>query len=296
MQRKRTIQVAALSLSILLGLGTAAMLQTPAAEEKWENPVRKLLAQGKPVIGATVTVASVEVAAQLANMGFDFLWVEMEHSPIGWETLRDMVLATRALKAMPFVRVPVNELWTAKRALDAGALGVVFPFTSTPDLARQAVAGCKYPPEGKRGAGPGLATFRWPSGNESYYAFANRNVLVIAIIEDQAGVDNVEAIASTPGIDVIFIGPNDLSWQLAGGNSEDPGVKAAMEKIIAAAKRHGKFLGRPAGTVEEVKKYMEQGFLFFQGPSELGLMRTGARPLLDPLDKKGIDPKVKSLY
>jgi 2-keto-3-deoxy-L-rhamnonate aldolase RhmA len=144
--------------------------------------------------------------------------------------------------------------------------------------------------------GPGLPAFRWPSGDESYQSFANRNVLVIAIVEDQAGVDNVEAIASTPGIDVIFIGPNDLSWQLAGGNIEDPRVKAAMEKIIAAAKRHGKFLGRPAGTTEEVKKFMEEGFLFFQGPSDLGLMRGGAKPLLDPLEKKGIDPRTKSLY
>jgi 2-keto-3-deoxy-L-rhamnonate aldolase RhmA len=292
---KRSFQVVALSVPIALCLAGAAMLRT-AAEEKWENPVRKTLSEGKPVIGATVTVASVDVAAQLANMGFDFLWIEMEHSPIGWETLRDMVLATRALKAMPFVRVPVNELWTAKRALDAGAIGVIFPFTSTPDLAKQAVAACKYPPQGKRGAGPGLAAFRWPSGDESYYAFANRNVLVIAIIEDQSGVDHVDEIAATPGIDVIFIGPNDLSWQIAGGNGEDPRVKAATEKIIQAAKRHGKVLGRPAGSPEEVKRYMEQGFLFFQGPSELGLMRGGARPLLDPLEKKGIDPKVKSLY
>lgn len=267
-----------------------------AGAEKWENPVRKLLAEGKPVIGATITVNSVDVAAQAANMGFDFLWVELEHSPISWETLRNMVLATRGLKAMPFVRVPVNELWTAKRALDAGALGVIFPFTSTPELARQAVAACKYPPQGKRGAGPGLASFRWPSADESYYAFANRNIMVIAIIEDQPGVDNVEEIAGTPGIDVIFIGPNDLSWQLAGGDGNHPKVKAATERIIAAAKRHGKPLGRPGGSPEEIKKHMELGFRFFQGPSELGLMRSGARPLLDPLGKKGIDPKTRSLY
>jgi 2-keto-3-deoxy-L-rhamnonate aldolase RhmA len=268
----------------------------PEAEEKWENPVRKLLAEGKPVIGATITTASVEIAAQAANLGFDFLWIEMEHSPIGWETLRNMVLATRGLKAMPFVRVPVNELWTAKRALDAGAIGVIFPFTSTPELARQAAAACKFPPEGKRGAGPGLAAFRWPSPDESYYAFANRNVLVVAIVEDQPAVDQIDEIAATEGIDVIFIGPNDLSWQIAGGDGSDPRVQAAMEKIIAAAKRHKKVLGRPAGSAEEVRRYMEQGFLFFQGPSELALLRSGARPLLAPLEKRGIDPKEKPLY
>jgi 2-keto-3-deoxy-L-rhamnonate aldolase RhmA len=146
------------------------------------------------------------------------------------------------------------SLWTAKRALDAGALGVVFPFTSTPELARQAVAACKYPPLGKRGAGPGLASFRWPAPDEGYYAFANRNVMVITIIEDQSGVDHVDEIASVPGIDVIFIGPNDLSFQLAGGDGNHPKVKAAIDKIVAAGKRNNKVLSRPAGTPEEVKK------------------------------------------
>ena len=275
---------------------TAGLLSAAQAQEKWENPVRKLLREGKPVIGATITVANVDVAAQAANMGFDFLWIEMEHSPITLETFRNMALATRGLKAVPFVRVPVNELWTAKRALDAGALGVIFPFTSTPALARQAVAACKYPPEGKRGSGPGLAAFRWQSPNESYHAFANRNVMVITIVEDQSGVDHVDEIAAVPGIDVIYIGPSDLSWQVAGGDRNSPKFKAAMAKIIAAAKRHNKVLGRPAGSPEQMKEYIKQGFLFFQSPSALGLMRRGARQYLDPLGKKGVDPKTKSLY
>ncbi|HVB29398.1 MAG TPA: aldolase/citrate lyase family protein, partial [Terriglobia bacterium] len=112
----------------------------------WENPVRKSLREGNPVVGLTITVPSVEVAAQGASLGFDFLWIEMEHSPTTLETLRNMVLATRGLRAVPFARVPVNELWMAKRVLDSGVLGVIFPFTSTPELARQAVAACKYPP------------------------------------------------------------------------------------------------------------------------------------------------------
>ncbi len=273
-----------------------AFIAPAGGQEKWENPVRKLLKEGKPVVGATITVNSVDVAAQAANMGFDFLWVEMEHSPISWETYRNMVLATRGLKAVPFARVPVNALWTAKRALDAGALGIMFPFTSTPALARQAVAACKYPPEGKRGSGPGLASFRWQSPDESYHKFANRNVMVICIIEDQSGVDHVDEICAVPGIDVIFIGPSDLSWQVAGGDRNSPKFKAAMAKIIAAAKRHGKILGRPGGSPEQIAEYQKQGFLFFQASSELGLMRRAARQLLEPLGKKGIDPKTKSLY
>ena len=267
-----------------------------SAQERWENPVRKLLAEGKPVVGATITVNSVDVAAQAANIGFDFLWIEMEHSPIGLETLRNMVLATRGLKAVPFARVPINELWTAKRVLDSGALGVIFPFTSTPELARQAVAACKYPPEGRRGSGPGLASFRWQSPDETYHEFANRNVMVITLIEDQSAVDHIDEIAAIPGIDVLYIGPSDLSWQLAGGDGNHPKVKDAIAKIVAAAKRHNKILGRPAGTPAQMKEYIEQGFLFFQSASELGLMAVGARQLLDPLGKRGFDPKTKPLY
>lgn len=267
-----------------------------AQQEPWENPVRKLLEQGQPVVGATITVNSVDVAANAANLGFDFLWVEMEHSPITLETLRSMVLATRGLKAIPFARVPINELWTAKRVLDAGALGVMFPFTNTPELARQAVAACKYPPEGLRGAGPGLAAFRWPAP-EGYFQFANRNVMVITIVETAEGVENIDEIAAVPGVDVIFIGPLDLSFSLGvGGQTGHPKVNEAIAKIVAAAKRHNKFLGRPGGSAEQIREYMSQGFLFFQGTSELGLMRNGARQLLEPLDKRGFDSTTRTLY
>jgi 2-keto-3-deoxy-L-rhamnonate aldolase RhmA len=262
----------------------------------WENPVKKLLREGKPVVGATITVPSPEVAAQAANMGFDFLWIEMEHSPITLETARNMILTTRGLKAMPFIRVPVNELWTAKRALDAGSMGVIFPFTSTPELARQAVAACKYPPEGLRGAGPGLASFRWPAP-EGYYKFANRNVMVIIIIEQARAVDQIEEIASIPGIDVMFIGTNDLSFSLGvGGQQGDPKVQEAIKKVVAAGKKHNIPLGRPAGSAEQVQQFMKEGFLFFQASSELGMMAAGAAPLLKSLGKAGFDPKTRPLY
>lgn len=266
------------------------------AQTEWESPVKKLLRDGKPVLAGTVTVASAEIAAQMANLGYDLLWIEMEHSPITLETLRNMVLATRGLKALPFARVPVNELWTAKRVLDAGALGVIFPFTSTPELARQAVAACKYPPEGLRGAGPGLATFRWPA-TEGYYQFANKNVAVIIIIEQERAVNQIEEIAAVPGIDVMFIGTNDLSFSLGiGGQQDHPKLQAAIQKVVAAAKKHNIPLGRPAGTPEQVQQFLKEGFTFFQGGSELGLMATGARPLLQSLGKAGFDPKTRPLY
>src|SRR6185369_15576710 len=227
----------------------------------WENPVKKLLRDGKPAIGVTISTSSVEAAAQAANLGFDFLWIEMEHSPVTLETLRHIVLATRGLKAVPFARVPVNELWTAKRVLDAGVLGVMFPFTSTPELARQAVAACRYPPVGRRGSGARLATFRWPAP-EGYHDFADKNIVVITTIEEARALEKIDEIASTPGLDVIFIGTSDLSFSLGlRGQQNHPKLDEAIARIVAAAKKHDKILGTIVGTPEEASKYMKQGFL-----------------------------------
>jgi 2-keto-3-deoxy-L-rhamnonate aldolase RhmA len=283
-----------LTASLTVVLAMSGLAQGP---QQWENPVKALLKERQPVVGATITVPSVETAAQMANLGFDFLWIEMEHSPITLETAREMILATRALKAVPLIRVPVNELWTAKRALDTGALGVIFPFTSTPELARQAVAACKYAPAGRRGSGPGLASFRWPAPGEGYHRFADRNVVVIILIEDAEGVEQVDEIAAVPGIDAIYIGTSDLSYSLGhGGRQNHPVVREAIDKIVAAAQRHGVPVGRPAGSPEAIKDYLKSGFTVFQSPSEVGLMRRAARDYLDPIDKKGFDPAEQPLY
>jgi 2-keto-3-deoxy-L-rhamnonate aldolase RhmA len=262
----------------------------------WENPVKRTLREGKPVVGITLSVPSPEIAAQAAQMGFDFLWAEMEHSPITLETLRLMVLATRGLRAVPFARVPVNELWTAKRVLDAGVLGVIFPFTSTPELARRAVAACKYPPHGGRGSGAGLATFRWPTPG-GYYDFADQNVMVIGMIEEAQAVENIEAIASTPGLDVLFIGTSDLAFSLGlRGDQQHPLVREAVARVVAAGKAHGKILGAPAATSAQIEQFIEQGLRFFQTGTELGFMSRGAKQLLEALGKDIGVTTTKALY
>ncbi len=261
----------------------------------WENPVKQLLREGKPAIGLVISVNHVDVAAHAANLGFDFLWVEMEHTPVSLDTLHQIVLATRGLKAMPFARVPVNELWTAKRILDAGAIGAIFPFTNSAELARQAVSACKYPPLGRRGAGADLAGLRW-APPEGYYDFADRNVMVITVIEDARALDEIDEIAATPGIDVIFIGTSDLSFSLGlRGRQNEPKLQAAIDKIVAAAKKHNKPLGRPAATPEDIQRYMKDGFLFFMTCTELGLMTSGARQLLGPLGKSAVAPGPQTL-
>jgi 2-keto-3-deoxy-L-rhamnonate aldolase RhmA len=261
---------------------------TAPRSSKWKNPVKTQLQRGKSVFGVVITVNNVEVAARAASLGFDFIWMEMEHSPISLETVRNIVLATRGLPALPFARPPVNELWTAKRLLDAGVFGVIFPFTRTAQLARQAVASCRYPPVGLRGSGADLAKACWPEP-ENYYDVADENVLVIAVVEDTSALAQIDEIAATPGLDVIFIGTSDLSFSLGlRGRQDEPKLDEAVAKIVAAGKKHGKFLGRPALTPEAIKKCQKQGFQFFMTKTDLELMDLGAADLLGPFGKARI--------
>lgn len=258
----------------------------------WKHPVRARLQAGEAVIGVTITSPNIEAAAVASTLGFDFLWVEMEHSPITLESLRAIVLATRALPAAVFARVPVIELWTAKRVMDQGVSGVIFPFASTVERARTAAAACRYPPHGKRGSGAGLATFTWPDQGD-YYDSADENMMTIVVIEEATAVEHIDEIAATPGIDVLFIGTSDLSFSLGlRGRQNEALLDENIAKVVAAGRKHGKFLGRPAGSAELVAKYREQGFQFFQSQTELGLMRLGAKAL----GLKEVALKTRTLY
>lgn len=248
----------------------------------WESPVRRRLRESQPVFGCTITTSSLDMAARAATAGFHFLWLELEHSPLTLETVRNIVLATRALPAVPFARLPVTETWTAKRVLDAGVHGVVFPFVSTPALASQAAAACRYPPQGRRGSGASLATACWPDP-DSYYDSADRNIMTVVVIEEASALAHVEEIAATPGVDVVFVGTGDLSFSLGlRGQQQHPQVEEAASAVLAATRRHGKIAGRPAGSTDDTQRYIEQGFLFFQAPSDLALFETGAHAFLSP--------------
>src|SRR5438105_468972 len=179
-------------------------------------------------LSETITTPSVETAAHAATLGFHFLWIEMEHSPVTLETLRLMVLATRGLPAAVFARVPVVELWTAKRVLDQGVCGVIFPFTGTGEKAARAAAACRYPPAGKRGSGAGAAVRAWPQpGN--YYDSADQQVMTICVVEEASALNEIDAIAATPGVDAIFIGTSDLSFSLGlRGKQDEPALDQAI--------------------------------------------------------------------
>ena len=261
----------------------------------WESPIRRRLRASEPVFGCTITTASLDLAVRAATAGFHFLWLELEHSPITLETVHAIVLATRDLPAVPFARLPVTETWTAKRVLDAGVHGVIFPFVSTPALAQQAADACRYPPLGRRGSGAGLAISCWPEP-DSYFDSADRNIVAVAVIEEVSALERADDIAATPGIDVVFVGTGDLSFSMGlRGQQQHPRVEEAAAAVLAAARRHGKIAGRPAGPAAATQRYIDEGFLFFQGPSDLALFETGAEAVLGP---HGITParRQRTLY
>jgi 2-keto-3-deoxy-L-rhamnonate aldolase RhmA len=257
-------------------------LAPPVSQESW-SLVRERLRRGDFVIGMTVSTNNLETTAYAGSLGFHFLWAEMEHAPLSLESVRNMVLASRGQAAV-VARVPWVETWMAKRVLDQGVQGVIFPFTSTVEQGRTAAKACRYPPFGRRGSGAGLAVATWPApGN--YYDSADANVLVVCVIEESCAVDSIDEIAAMPGIDVIFIGTSDLSFSLGlrGRQEDEPLLDDAIGKIVQAAQRHGKYLGRPAANAEEVRKFHAQGFQFFQSVTDLGLMKLGAKQILEPL-------------
>jgi len=251
------------------------------------NRLRTRLEAGDFVVGLTITTSNLETAALGARLGFDFLWVEMEHSPVSLDALRSIVLATRGLDTAVLARVPVVALWTGKRVLDQGVRGVIFPFVGDAEMAQTAAAACRYAPVGLRGSGAGLAASTWFEPG-TYYDSADKHMLSVCVIEEKRALDQVDAIAGTPGVDVLFIGTSDLSFSLGlrGRQQNEPLLEEAIETIRAAARRHNKFLGRPAGSAEEVLRFHREGFQFFQSVTELGLMRLGAHKILHPL---GID-------
>jgi 2-keto-3-deoxy-L-rhamnonate aldolase RhmA len=169
--------------------------------------------------------------------------------------------------------------------------GVIFPFTTSAEKAARAAAGCHYPPAGRRGSGAGAAMRTWPAtGN--YYDSADREVFTLCVVEEAAALDEIDAIAATPGVDALFIGVSDLSFSLGlRGSQDDPVFHDAVRKIVDAANRHGKFAGRPARSAEDARRFMEQGFLLFQSPTEVGLIEMGAKQLLG-----GFDTGSKAMY
>ncbi len=236
------------------------------------NTAKQLLKAGKPAIGTWLNFASVGAAEAIASTGWDWVVVDTEHGAIDMETLANMMIAIGSTKAIPMARVPWNEPIGIKRALDAGAYGLVIPMVNSPEEAKAAVAACKYPPEGIRSAGGGR--WRYWAGAD-YPAHANEEILIVVQIEHQEAVKNVKEILSVPGVDACFIGPNDLAWsmglQFATGDDRKPHADA-IQAVVDGARAVGVPAGIHARSKEEVVQRIEQGFQYIACLSEANFM------------------------
>lgn len=202
-----------------------------------QNLKRRLRA-GDVTIGAWISFAESAVAEIMAGTGFDWILIDTEHAPFSPEGLQTVLMAFNGRESVPIVRVPWNNPAIIKQALDLGAGGVLVPMVNTADEARAAVAACRYPPEGIRGFGPRRASDYYRRVVE-YVASANDSVIVALQIEHMEAVKNVTDIVAVPGIDVICLGPNDLSGSMGLlGQIEHPSVIEAITRVLDEAARH----------------------------------------------------------
>jgi len=243
-----------------LGLGLAVALSGPASSPSgsFYNTVKKKLIEGRQVFAATLTTGDAAAARKMAESDYDFLWIEMQHSPMTYETAASLIMACRGLPAVPFIRVPDATEGDIQKAVDIGALGIVVPMVDTAEKAAAAVKYAKYPPVGRRSTGSMQAPTLW---GKDYRQTANANVMVVVQIETLEGAANVEKIAAVPGVDVVFAASVDLA-SFSGWNPGEPRYEAMISRIQEATLKAGKWLGGPGSWTGR------KGFTFFQGRGE----------------------------
>ncbi len=212
------------------------------------NVAKQRLLAGQPIIGPLVGFNSPTFVELCALAGFDFVMLDCEHGPMSVESLENLVRAAEAAEITPLARVPHNDPWTILRFLDVGVLGLLVPHVDSAEDARAAVAAAKYPPLGHRSlAGVRAADYGAKAPTAEYIRVANEETMVLALVESRAGLEHVAQIAAVPGVDVVHIGPSDLSMSLGHlGQPEHPEVQAAIDRIIAAAQAAGKAPGSGA--------------------------------------------------
>ncbi|MBI2247157.1 MAG: aldolase [Armatimonadetes bacterium] len=254
------------------------------------NGVKTLLQQGQLAIGQWLTLPSPAITELLASYGMDWLLVDTEHGPAGWETVEDMIRAMKGTEVVPLVRVAGNDPVLIKKALDRGAFGVVVPLVNTAEQAKAAAAACRYPPNGIRGVAGGRAN-RYGVDLVKYVAEWNQRVLVICQLETREAVQNAESIATVPGIDVLFIGPNDLSANLDRFRKfEDPEFTHAVDRILQAARAHRKAAGIMAAGADDTLARVDQGFRFISVGSDTRMLGAAAASTYEKI-RKGLSER-----
>jgi 2-keto-3-deoxy-L-rhamnonate aldolase RhmA len=245
------------------------------------NKTKARLQAGELALGMGLRQArTVDIATIALGTGFDWLFIDTEHNSMSVDTACQIAMAAIATGVTPIVRVPGHEHHHCARALDNGALGVVVPHVDTAEQARRIADFCRYPPLGHRslaGPIPGLNFAALPVAEAARRM--NEETLVVVMLETPQAIDNAEAIAAVPGIDVLLIGTNDLCAEMGiHGQFGDPRVPAAYEKVIAACSKHGKHPGM-GGVYDQalMQKYVGMGMRFILSGSDLAFLLAGAR-------------------
>ncbi|GAA4961876.1 HpcH/HpaI aldolase family protein [Kineococcus glutinatus] len=229
------------------------------------------------LLGGWSDLASPAAAASLARTGLDWVLLDMQHGEHDDRSVRDCLRGTRPGDAPVLVRPPRNDAQDIGRALDAGAAGVVVPMVSSAEQARAAARACRYAPRGNRSWGPHALDAALPAPTPEQ---ADADVLCAVMVETRAGLADVDAIAATEGVDVVFVGPFDLSLELgttvddllAADGEDDP-----LPTIARACAAHGVVPGAFAATAARARRFRELGFRFLAAATDSGLLQDGAR-------------------
>jgi 4-hydroxy-2-oxoheptanedioate aldolase len=243
------------------------------------NPVRAKLKRGEPSIGTWLTLPDPFAAQLMARTGFEWLTVEMEHTPATFETAAQSFAIVAASGCVPLARIPWNTAENIKRVLDTGAWGIVVPMVNTRAEAEAAVRAARYRPLGERSIGGQLHAANFATDSATYYAKANDEILVIVMAEHVEAVRNIDDILSVPGIDAVFVGPNDLHASMGKAptfDSNDAEFLAALKRVFNSAKQHGVAPGIHVLDTAQAQRRLSEGWQFIAVASEAGLLLSKA--------------------
>ncbi len=224
------------------------------------NTVKEKWAKGQVAVGGWLSINSSFSAEIMAHQGFDWLCVDTQHGATDYSTAFTMLQAISTTPTMPFARVPWNEPSIIMKFLDAGAYGIIVPMIETKEDAEKAVWAMRYPPQGMRSSGPFRAALY---GGADYFEEANDQLVLAVMIETPKALENLDEIASVPGIDALYIGPSDLSQALGLGpryDADNPKHAETVLKIRDAALRHGKIPGVHTNGHVLSSRYIRDGF------------------------------------
>ncbi len=260
-----------------------------------ENTALEAWRAGRQTVGCWLSLANTFTAESLANLGFDWVCVDLQHGLLDYQDLTHLLPAISTSAATPLVRVPWNEPDHIGKALDAGAYGVIVPMVNNRAEAERAVSACRYPPEGVRSFGPIRAALY---GGRGYAAGANEQIACIVMIETREGLENLEAIVTTPGVDAVYIGPADLALALGlppVGDNDHPDHAAAVGRILEACRRAGIGAGIHTSSLAYARRYLEQGFNLVTLGSDAGFMMRAAAADLAAV-RQGLDEREGTGY